>query len=87
MCIRDRFKNDKMRFQVEGEYQRAKLHNDQFFPSEYALDRTFQNVLPAARFEYKFSKTKNMELEYRARTDAPSIGQLQEVYNLSLIHI
>lgn len=77
------FKNDKLRFQVEGEYQRAKLHNDQFFPSDFTLNRTFQNILPAARFEYKFSKTKNMELEYRANTDAPSIGQLQEVYNIS----
>lgn len=77
------FKNDKIRFQVEAEYQRAKLHNDQFFPQEFALDRTFRNILPAARFEYKFSKTKNMEFEYRARTDAPSIGQLQDVYNIS----
>ncbi len=77
------FKNEKLRFQVEAEYQRAKLHNDQFFPSELTLDRTFQNILPAARFEYKFSKTKNLELEYRARTDAPSIGQLQDVYNIS----
>ncbi len=77
------FKNDKLRFQVEAEYQRAKLHNDQFFPREFAFDRTFKNILPAARFEYKFSKTKNIELEYRARTDAPSIGQLQDVYNIS----
>lgn len=77
------FKKEKLSFQVEAEYQRAKLHNDQFFPSEFALDRTFANILPAVRFEYKFSKTKNMEFDYRARTDAPSIGQLQDVYNIS----
>ena len=77
------FRNDKLRFQIEAEYQRAKLHNDQFFPREFAYDRTFKNILPAARFEYKFSKTKNIELEYRARTDAPSIGQLQDVYNIA----
>jgi hypothetical protein len=77
------FRNEKLRFQVEAEYQRAKLHNDQFFPGEFTLERTFQNILPAARFEYKFSKTKNLELEYRARTDAPTIGQLQDVYNIS----
>ena len=77
------YRNDKLRFQVEGEYQRAKLHNDQFFPKEFALNRTFANILPAARFEYRFSKTKNIELDYRARTDAPSISQLQNVYNIT----
>jgi hypothetical protein len=77
------FRNEKLRFQVEAEYQRAKLHNDQFFPGEFALDRTFANLLPAVRFEYKFSKTSNIEVDYRSWTDAPSIGQLQSVYNVS----
>ena len=77
------FRNDKVRFQVEAEYQRAKLHNDQFFPGEFSIDRTFTNVLPAVRFEYKFSKTNNIEMDYRSWTDAPSIGQLQSVFNVS----
>lgn len=77
------FRNDKVRFQVEAEFQRAKLHNDQFFPSEFALDRTFQNVLPAVRFEYKFSQTSNIELDYRSSTEAPSISQLQSVFNVT----
>lgn len=77
------YRTEKVRFQVEGEYQRAKLHNDQVFPREFELDRTFTNVLPSVRFEYKFTKSTNIELDYRAWTDAPSISQLQNVYNIS----
>ncbi|GHB84725.1 collagen-binding protein [Persicitalea jodogahamensis] len=77
------YRTDKVRFQVEGEYQNAMLHNDQVFPREFELNRTFSNVLPAVRFEYKFTKSTNIELDYRTRTDAPSISQLQNVYDIS----
>ena len=77
------YRTDKIRIQVEGEYQRAKLHNDQIFPREFELDRTFTNVLPSVRFEYKFTKSTNIELDYRTWTDAPSISQLQNVYDIS----
>lgn len=77
------YNKDKVRLQVEGEYQRAKLHNDQIFPREFALDRTFTNLLPAVRFEYKFTKSTNIELDYRSWTDAPSINQLQDVYDIT----
>ncbi|GAB3171838.1 outer membrane beta-barrel protein [Telluribacter humicola] len=77
------YRTDKVRFQVEGEYQRAKLENDQLYPSEFDMNRTFKNFLPSARFEYKFSKTNNIELDYRTWTDAPSISQLQSVFNIS----
>ncbi len=77
------YRTEKVRVQVEGEYQRAKLHNDQVFPREFALDRNFNNVLPSVRFEYKFTKSTNIELDYRTWTDAPSISQLQNVYDIS----
>lgn len=77
------FRNDKLRFQIEGQYQTAKLQNNQVFPTELRLDRNFTNILPALRFEYKFSKTNNIELDYRSRTDAPSVNQLQSVFNVS----
>jgi hypothetical protein len=77
------FRNDKLRFQIEGEYQWAKLQNDQFFPAELKINRKFNNFLPALRFEYKFSKTNNIELDYRSWTDAPSVNQLQSVFNVT----
>ncbi len=37
------------------------------------------NVAPFARFRYRFSKTKSIRADYRARTTAPSLTQLQPV--------
>ncbi|HEV7348628.1 outer membrane beta-barrel protein [Telluribacter sp.] len=77
------YRTEKVRLQIEGEYQRARLENNQIFPGRFELNRTFNNVLPSARFEYRFSKTNNIELDYRTWTDAPSINQLQSVFNVS----
>ncbi len=77
------YRNDKVRLQVEAEYQRASLRSDQLYPGEFEINRDFRNVLPSVRFEYKFTKSTNVELDYRSWTDAPSISQLQDVYNIS----
>ncbi len=37
------------------------------------------NVAPFARFRYRFSKTKGIQIDYRARTSSPSLTQLQPV--------
>lgn len=37
------------------------------------------NVAPFARFRYRFSKTKSIRADYRARTTSPSLTQLQPV--------
>ncbi|MFC6998001.1 TonB-dependent receptor [Rufibacter roseus] len=73
------YNTEKVRVQVEGQYQVANLQNQQEFPTDYQLDRTFHNLLPSAQLEYKFSKTKNVQLDYRTNVDAPSVSQLQEV--------
>ena len=41
------------------------------------------NVAPFARFRYKFSKTKSLRADYRARTSSPSLTQLQPVADVS----
>ncbi|PWJ57907.1 carboxypeptidase-like protein [Dyadobacter jejuensis] len=76
------YRKEKLRIQVAGQYQSAKLVNNQIFPTDYALSRTFDNVLPSAKIEYRFSKTRNLQLDYRTSTDAPSINELQQVYNI-----
>lgn len=79
---------EKLRVQVEAEFQHAQLKNDQEFPSPFALRRTFRSVLPSVRFDYDFTDSKNLEFDYDARTNAPSIGDLQDVIdNSNTLHL
>ncbi len=41
------------------------------------------NVGPFARFRYRYSKTKSIRADYRARTSQPSLTQLQPVADVS----
>ncbi len=77
------YKAEKLRAQVEAEFQVAKLVNDQEFPAMFALQRTFRSVLPSVRIDYKFTDSKNLEFDYDARTNAPGIGDLQAVIDNS----
>jgi len=63
------------------DYQSAALNGDQHFPYTASVDRKFYNFLPNAMIRYNFSKTSNIRLFYRASTNEPSIGNLQEVFN------
>ena len=79
---------EKLRLQLEAQFQHARLKNDQKFPSPYALTRTFQSVLPSVRLDYKFTESQNLEFDYDARTNAPSIGDLQDVIdNSNALHL
>ena len=78
-----RFQTQKVEFNAGAQYQRATLHSDQTFPSEYKINRAFENILPTAMFKYNFSKRKNIRINYRTSTNSPSISQLQEVVNNS----
>lgn len=74
---------EKLKAQVELEYQNALLKNDQFFPRESPLERRFYSYLPSARLEYHFTEHTNVELNYRTWTSEPGINQLQDVINNS----
>jgi len=43
------------------------------------LTKTFQNILPTARFQYNISQFKNITISYRTSTNQPSVSQLQPV--------
>lgn len=52
--------------------------------SERNIDtRWVWNVAPFLRFRYRFSKTKSLRVDYRARTSSPSLTQLQPVPDVS----
>ncbi|NUO02459.1 MAG: TonB-dependent receptor [Saprospiraceae bacterium] len=74
-----RFNSEKSSFNIRLAYQRADLQNDQTFPFESKVERTFYNFVPSASYRYNFTKTKNLRVFYNARSNAPSVSQLQDV--------
>ncbi|WP_246000988.1 outer membrane beta-barrel protein [Pontibacter diazotrophicus] len=73
------YSTDKLRLKVDAAYQVAELQNEGLFPETYSLNRTFANVLPYARVDYKFSNTKSLNFNYTTSTNAPAVEQLQRV--------
>jgi outer membrane receptor protein involved in Fe transport len=47
------------------------------------IDKSFQNVLPAVRFNYDFSNTKHLRFDYETSMQEPTIQQLQPVVDNS----
>ena len=64
-------------------YQNAQLKNEQVFPVNDNLNKTFNSFLPNALLHYKFSMAKNLRVNYRSANNAPTVTQLQNVINNS----
>ncbi len=47
------------------------------------ISKSFSNLLPNARFQYNFTRFKNLQIDYRASTNQPSVSQLQPVPDIS----
>lgn len=47
------------------------------------ITKSFYNLLPNARFQYNFTRFKNLMLDYRASTNQPTVSQLQPVPDIS----
>ena len=47
------------------------------------ITKSFYNILPNARFQYNFIRFKNLQLDYRASTNQPSLSQLQPLPDIS----
>jgi hypothetical protein len=76
-----RFQSEKIQFNAGVSAQRADLRNQQAFPAQYNINRTFDNLLPNAMLRYTFSKRSNLRFMYRTSTNAPAVSQLQDVVN------
>lgn len=76
-----RYMDTSFNFNIGVDFQYATLDNDRELPYTSSLRRSFNNILPSARFQYNFDKKKNLRLFYRTSTDAPSVTQLQDVIN------
>lgn len=69
-------------FSVGINYQHAVLEGQQVFPYIADVKRTFSNVLPNLRLQKKISARSSIRVFYRARTNPPSVTQLQDVINI-----
>lgn len=47
------------------------------------ITQRFTNFFPSANFNYSVNKTKNFRVNYRGRTNAPNVTQLQDVPDVS----
>lgn len=72
-------RGEKANFNLNLAYQFATLDNDQTFPFEDNIKRSFENFVPSLNYRYRFARTKNLSISYRTSTSAPSITQLQDV--------
>ncbi|SIT78870.1 outer membrane beta-barrel protein [Pontibacter indicus] len=78
------YRDDKTRLQFNARYQFAALDTDSQFPVDLdPMKRRFNNFLPSAEYEYKFSQSQNLTLNLRTSTNPPSVEQLQEVLDIS----
>jgi hypothetical protein len=73
---------DKYSITAGASYQMTNLKGD-LISRDTSIDRTFQNLLPAVRFNYDFSSTKHLRLDYETNMQEPNIQQLQPVIDNS----
>ncbi|MBL7851714.1 MAG: outer membrane beta-barrel protein [Cyclobacteriaceae bacterium] len=73
-----RVNRQKFNFTVGASYQNTRLKGDLTL-RDTTIDRTFENILPVARFNYDFSSLKHLSFNYETNMQEPTIQQLQPV--------
>lgn len=68
----------KYTYAIGFDVQQAALRSDNQ-TTDTELRKSFTNLLPNALFTYTFSKNRTLRFNYRSRTNAPSVSQLQPV--------
>jgi len=76
-----RLRDEKLNFSIGVNHQNTMLNDQETFPYSLKIDKTYDNFLPTATFQYRFSKNNNLRLFYFTNTNTPSITQLQNVIN------
>jgi hypothetical protein len=72
----------KYNFQVGASVQTTELFSDNISKGQQ-LGKNFNNFLTNALFNYQFMRSKNLQFNYRGRTNQPNINQLQPVRNIA----
>jgi hypothetical protein len=78
--IRMRTKKRKYSYSFGAAWQQASMEGKlSMTAKDTVIRKTFQNLLPNARFQYNFSRFKSFSFSYAASTAQPDISQLQPV--------
>ncbi|WP_205508188.1 outer membrane beta-barrel family protein [Longitalea arenae] len=82
-----RVQNKMYSWQIGAAVEHSELnnYNDRAQYGDTTIKQTYTNLFPTANFSYQFSRSKNLRLYYRGRTNQPSVNQLQEVPDASNI--
>ena len=82
--FRVRTQRKKINYSVGVSWQQADLEGTiKTGIKDSVISKSFSNLLPNARFQYNFTRYKNIRLDYRASTNPPSVSQLQPVPDVS----
>ena len=76
----------KFNYQVGLGYQVSNLENRSITLStgkDTTIHQRFTNLFPTANFNYAITRSKNIKVYYRGRTNAPNVNQLQDVPDVS----
>jgi len=81
--IRWRTQKRKFIYFVGANWQQANLEGEIITVKDSIIRKSFTNILPTARFQYKFTNNKSITLFYRTSTNQPNVNQLQPVPDIS----
>jgi len=82
--IRVRTQKKKYNYSVGVTWQNADLEGTiRTGVKDSIINKSFYNFLPNARFQYNFTRFKNLQLDYRASTNQPTVSQLQPIPDIS----
>lgn len=82
--IRLRTQKKKYNYAIGLSWQQAELEGKIISGTkDSVISKSFTNFLPTARFQYNFSRSKNLTFNYRAFTNQPTVSQLQPVPDIS----
>src|SRR5436190_2458198 len=76
----------KINYQVGLGYQVSNLENRSVALStgkDTTIHQRFTNLFPTANINYAITRSKNIKIYYRGRTNAPNVNQLQDVPDVS----
>ena len=81
-----RVQTNNYSFQLGGAIENSELSSRSvraLTATDTTISQRFTNFFPTANFNYAFSRTKNLRIAYRGRTNQPNITQLQDVPDVS----
>lgn len=79
-----RFRNEKLNYSIGASAQPSTLKgNTEINGETITFQRKATHFAPIARFEYRFSRSKRLSLNYSGRPNEPGYSQLQPVIDIS----